>query len=818
MLRPALPAATMLMLGIFFHEQIPLHPWVLLGTLGVLTGVALALFRRPLVCSILLLVACLVAGIALARTEHFYYPGDHISEFATDQPRLARLELRLDYPPRVLTAPFGQFRALPPKQVVTATVLRIKTWTGWADCNGEALVQISQPNPRLAQGQRVEVIGTLERPGPAMNPGQFDWASYYRDQRILASVQIAQAGNIEIKDDGATGAISWIREQTRRLLARGFPENRLLDHALLRALVLGDSDPELRDVQEQFRRTGTSHHLAISGMHVAVLGGVVFGVCRLLRIGPRRASWISLILVILYGVVALPSPPVVRSVLLCIAFALGILNRQSINALQLLAVTVIAMLVYHPLDLYNAGFQLSFGTVLGLMIFTRPVMHWIPILDLDEQIAMAMQRPSKFSILGLKTKEYARATLAASVVAWVVSMPLIAYHFEQLNPWAIVASIALAPIVFAALICGFFKVLLTLLWPSASSTWAMIAAWPVAGMRHTVDWLATFPGAEVPLPSPPVWMIVLFYALLLSLLIPWRWRVLSGFMHLIAIAGCLMLAIFPLRSGFSQVYAHAGDLKVTLLAVGAGQCAVVEPPGADAIVVDAGSAYMSDMLRKVVGPFLRHQGRREIGSIFISHPNYDHFSAVAEMTAAYDVNAVFVSPQFRRQCTDNPPAEGLLRMLDQLDRPPRETESGRSFDLGSGAKLDVVWPPHDLVLDVNNNSLVLRLSYAGKSILLPGDLAAAGERELMKTPDLIKADVLVAPHHGSNESTTVDFVNVVHPEVIVCSNDRTLSMKQREFDQEMQGRTVYRTHISGAITIRISREGTVSIETYLPKR
>jgi competence protein ComEC len=343
------------------------------------------------------------------------------------------MELRLDDPPRVLTAPFGQFRALPPKQVVTARVLRIKTWTGWADCNGEALVQISQPNPRLAQGQRVEVIGTLERPGPAMNPGQFDWASYYREQRILASVQIAQAGNIEIKDDGATGPISWIREQTRRLLARGFPENRLLDHALLRALVLGDSDPELRDVQEQFRRTGTSHHLAISGMHVAVLGGVVFGICRLLRVGPRRASWISLILVILYGVVALPSPPVVRSVLLCIAFAVGILNRQSINALQLLAATVIAMLVYHPLDLYNAGFQLSFGTVLGLMIFTRPVMHWIPILDLDEQIAMAMQRPSKFSILGLKTKEYARATLAASVVAWVVSMPLIAYHFEQLK-------------------------------------------------------------------------------------------------------------------------------------------------------------------------------------------------------------------------------------------------------------------------------------------------------------------------------------------------------------------------------------------------
>lgn len=814
--RPFVAVAAFLMLGVFLHDLAPVQPRVYLLILASLILLATFVVRFPAVCSLSILLSCGVLGITLGQTTGFYYPRDHIRAFATDQPRLAQLELRLDYPPRVLTWPFGQYRALPPRQVATATVLRIKTWNGWVDSAGQVLVQITQPHPLLAQGQVIRVLGNLERPGPAMNPGQFDWAGYYREQRILASVNISEAGNISIlRDAGFPSPISWLREQSRRLLARGFPASNLLDHALLRALVLGDSDPELRDVQEQFRRTGTSHHLAISGMHVAVLGSVVFIICRLLRIGPRKACWLSVLFVILYGIVALPSPPVVRSIILCVAFGFGILSRRSTDPVQLLAATVVVMLIYHPLDLYNAGFQLSFGTVLGLMIFTRPLMRLVPLMDPDEQIAFAMQRPERISIFKLQVKQYIRATLAASVVAWVVSMPLIAFHFEQLNPWAILASIALAPVVFLSLIGGFAKVLLTLLFPGLSGIWAQIAILPVSWMRGLVELLSQLPGSEVPLPSPPVWMIVLFYALLLSLIVPISSKLLRWLSRSIAIAGCLTLAIVPLSSGFSAFYTHAGDLKVTLLAVGAGQCAIIEPPGADAVVVDAGSAYMSDVLRKVIGPFLRHQGRRGIQSVFISHPNFDHFSAVADLSAAYDVEQIYVSPHFRRQSADNPPAEGLLRTLDQLDRPPREAQSGRTFDLGGGAKLEVVWPPDASQLDANNNSLVLRLTFAGRSILLPGDLAATGQRGLLQSPDQLPADVLIAPHHGSSESTTAAFVDAIHPKVIVASNDRTLSAKQRDFDRMMLNRLVYRTHTSGAVTIRIGRDGSVAVETYL---
>ena len=119
--------------------------------------------------------------------------------------------LEFDYPPRELTAPYSRGLAVAPKQVVTASVRRLKTWNGWVDCRGQVLVQINQPNPRLRRGQVVRVIGRLERPGPATNPGQFDWAGYYREQRILASIRVDSADAITILDQQAAGPIAWLR-------------------------------------------------------------------------------------------------------------------------------------------------------------------------------------------------------------------------------------------------------------------------------------------------------------------------------------------------------------------------------------------------------------------------------------------------------------------------------------------------------------------------------------------------------------------------------------------------------------------------------
>src|SRR3954468_2519059 len=170
--RPAVAVAVWFGVGIFAHRVLPHGPVVWMGVLAVLLVAGWAVGGRgERVASILIGIAVAVAGVAAAQLASFYYPGDHVSAFVGDAPRLAQVELRLDHPPRVLSGTYsGTRQPVPPKQVVTARVVAVRTWEGWRRASGEVLVQNSQPHPRLAVGQTVRVTGMLQRPAAAMNP------------------------------------------------------------------------------------------------------------------------------------------------------------------------------------------------------------------------------------------------------------------------------------------------------------------------------------------------------------------------------------------------------------------------------------------------------------------------------------------------------------------------------------------------------------------------------------------------------------------------------------------------------------------------
>lgn len=810
------------MLGVALHAHLPPHPtfWLLAATAALAVAVVWA--ENAVRASAALLIATALVAVALAQVEAFRFRADHIAHFARASPRLAQLELNLNRPPRVIGDPFSVGRALPPKQVCVARVTGVKTWDGWRPASGDILVQIDQPHPRLAAHQRVRVLGMLQRPSPAMNPGQFDWEGYYREQRVLCSIGIDHAENIQILFDTPASALTRLREQARRLLALGFDAGRSLDHALLRALLLGDHDPELRDVQDQFRRTGTSHHLAISGLHIAVLGGVVLGVCRALRLSPRASAWLALAFVVCYGVTALPSPPVVRSVLMCTAFTVGILGRRSVDALQMLALSVLAMLIYHPLDLFNAGFQLSFGTVLGLILFTPAVARWLLRDDPDFAVLRSFRRLTPRQRAWDAARRFGLKTLAAAGVAWVVSAPIVALHFEQLNPWAIAGSVLLAPFVFVALVGGLLKVVLTALLPAAAPVWAELSALPIEAMRDVVDALARLPGADVPLPAPPKWSVCVFYGALALPLLPFASTLARRALTATATAAGGLALILPFVGGFrapDPVRPVTDEVSLTVLAVGAGQCVVIAPPRGPLVMVDCGSNSLRDPLRRCVAPFVRRLGRWSVGRIILSHGDYDHISAVADVAAAYGVGEIITGPHFRRHAEGNPPAERLLEFFEQTDRTVLELVPGNRLNIGGGAVLEVLWPPPgERGLSSNDSGLVLRLRYAGRSVLLPADLQSAGLRGLLALPESVetlRADVLVAPHHGSYEDATAAFVRAVRPTHVLSSDDRTPTLKQLDFEPAVgDGVRLLRTHRDGSITVRITRRGELSVRAY----
>jgi competence protein ComEC len=810
--KPALLVAICFILGITVHPAFPHHPQVWLILCLLCAAFAVGFFHRPRLSGAMLMVSLFIAGLAIAQSEAFYYPANHISGFATDDPRLAWIELQIDHEPRVLADPFSA-HPLPPKQVVTAAVKRVKTWNGWEDCSGDMLVQIAQPHPQLALNQRVRVLGLLERPAPAMNPGQFDWANYYREQRILTSLHVTAAHNITILSTSRSGPIDYIRHRARELLAEGFTSDRSLDHSLLAALVLGDKDPELRDIQEQFRRTGTSHHLAISGMHVAVLGAFVYGICRILRLRPRWAVSIGIFFTLLYGAVALPSPPVVRSVMLCVFFGVGILLNRSRDPVQLLALSVLGMLIYHPMDLYNAGFQLGIGTVLALMVFARPFCDFARRICGDELFDPKRRLTLKQRV-SRRIDGGFRDMCAIALLAWFVSMPLIIFHFNQINPWAMVCGILLAPFVFLALIGGFAKVVLTLLWPSMSGTWALCAAEPVALMRHVLDWLAKLPGNEFPMASMPLWLLLAIYGAFLLFLVPMRRPKLKLLLKLTPVVACISAVALPMRRVQTAVFPD--EMSVTLLSLGAGQCAVVDTPAGKTLMIDAGSSSFSDLLGKCIQPYLRATRHTTIDTMVLTHSDYDHISAAGTVAQVYGVREVLVGGQFREHARTSAPAEQLLKTLDALDIPPRIVAPGERIPLGRGAELEILWPPQTLgALSSNDSAVVAQLRYAGRSVLITGDIQEMAESGLMKSGESLHADVLIAPHHGSSENTTAAFVKAVSPSYILSSNDRSLTGKQKHFEQLTGGVPLFRTNRCGAITVHISKDGVIRVETFL---
>jgi len=808
--RPLVVAVVFLILGISAHRVMSAGPGVVMGIAAGLVLVSFLVRRWAWAGDLLLGVAVLGCGVAVAQLEESYFSRGHIANFTTEQRRLARVEIEIVTAPRLIGMGDPN-RALAPRQVMQGKVLRILTREGWETGTGTVLVQLQEPLGSLQIRDKIEVLGMLERPAPAMNPGQFDWANYYREQRILASADVAHAANVTVLATPGPNFLDVIRARARLALEEGFSKEHALDHALLRALVLGDSDPMLRDVQDEFIRTGTSHHLAISGMHVAVLGSLVYFVCRLLMISPRKSAIVGMIFVVLYGVVALPSPPVIRSVLFCLVFGIGLIWRRSLDGVHLVALSALMMLIIHPLDLYNAGFQLSFGTTLGLMLFAPALLaFFVSLRDRHMEVAYSVRRPRGWAAvkrhLRIKTEE----VLGTCFIAAVVAAPLTAFHFNQFNLWGIPATILLIVPVFLSLVAGLIKVVVSLLIPPLAPAMASIAAWPVMWMRGCVDWMAHWPGNDVPLASPQIWLVISFYLLLLAFLIPVEKRPVKKWLNGLVAATLAMIVFLPFVIAPAP-QAASSETKLTLLSVGAGQCAVMQLPSGKIVLIDAGS-QTPDLWRRCLGPFLKSQGLRRIDSIYLSHANYDHFSAAAEAARMGETRWVFTGPGFALEAKEHLAGRHLLESLRAL---PVVVSAGRRIELDAQTMLEVLWPPAEADLRDNDSSLVLKVTSQGRTILFTGDIQDAAMRGLLGHPEQVKCDVLVAPHHGSSEDSTARFVEACGAKMILSSNDNTLTQKQVAFDRIVAERQLYRTNRCGAVTVRIDKDGEIQTKTFL---
>jgi competence protein ComEC len=813
---PGVLLAVLVGIGISLESVAPCWPgwWLAFSAVGL---VAAMVWRKSAWISSSALAFGVIA-IALADTQIqlYRFPSDSVANFTTDDPRFAQLECSLEQTPRIEVPSPKELRALPPKQIGYARVRRIRGTSGWESASGRILLSIEQPNVALRAGQVIRLTGMLERPLAPGNPGEFDWAAWCRENRILTTFRVTHADGVQILEEHFPGPAVWLREKTRHLLARGFTLDDEANHALLRAFVLGDSDPQLRDLEDKLVRTGTVHLMSISGLHIAVVGGLVLLIGRLLRVTPRTALYAALAVVLLYAMVALPSWPGWRSILLFAGATVGIAGRRWANSLHMLGLSVAAVLFIQPSDLGNGGFQVSLAAVLGLILFSNRVTSgfWLWWRGPDPILPGDIPHSAWRNVWFIPTRFFLGA-LIASLVAWAMVMPLIAYHFGQMNLWSVAAGVGLLPLTAVALVAGVAKIILTLLWPSGAHLWAIASVQPILLLQHAIDALDKLPGASIQMARPEIWSIAAYYALLLLAFVPFHWKPARWLFRVGPVATCAWMLLPSIPAHTNVATPGAAGLRITLLSIGAGQCCVVEPSPGRVDLFDVGSSTISDVMDAVLEPYLRDQACFGVEGIYLSHGDFDHISAAGQLFDAYTHPPVFISPHFARHAVGNYPAEALLQRLTDAGCPPTLIHRGDTESLGHGVSVEVLWPPVDCPMNSNNCGVVMKLHFADRTVLFTADIQAPPEEALLKDPSQLKADILIAPHHGSAETTTAAFIRAVNPDWILASSALKLTHKQKVFDAIAAHYRFYRTSRCGAITVSIDPSGRISVDSFL---
>ena len=292
------------------------------------------------------------------------------------------------------------------------------------------------------------------------------------------------------------------------------------------------------------------------------------------------------------------------------------------------------------------------------------------------------------------------------------------------------------------------------------------------------------PGGVLYLPAPPTWWLVGFHLLLAGVVLMngvWRKRL------AVALAGWTLVALAPPSTG------PADELRLTVLAVGHGNCAVLETPDGRCLVVDAGSMAGPAVARRVVAPFLWSRGVRRIDELFLSHADTDHFNGVCELLRRFPIGRVTLTPTFAEKPTRE--VAEVLRLLDAAGVPRQLATVGHRFAAG-GVELDALHPPAGpFGGSENERSLVLRVTHTGHSVLLTGDLEKAGTAALLARQPVL-CDVLLAPHHGARAALPPTLIRWADPRMIVVSRG-----PPRGGPPDFGAVPAWATHDAGAVTV-----------------
>ena len=675
-----------------------------------------------------------------------------------------------------------------------------------------------------APGNIVRVSGETQLFESARNPGNFDQKFYYQKQGIHVLVWAEELHIISAETDRLQVFLSDLRSRWKELLLRHLGEYY---GGTMSAILLGEKSGMDDGMKKLYQKNGISHILTISGLHMSFIGMGLYSMLRRMGFSFAPAGIAGGTVLLLYTVMIGAGVSALRALIMFLVRIGADITGRDYDLPTSLALSAAILCAVQPLNLLDAGFQLSFGAILGISLFHPVFSEMFGCAGLRETVR---QQENAGSRPGLRFLLKIFEGLSTSMAVNVLLMGPLLYFYFEIPPYSVILNLIVIPVMPLAMGAGILGSGLALLWDRAGGVVLKFSGAVLFFYDRVCGAASVLPGSRIVTGQPDTGWLVIYYGILAFFCIFFfclqrkkkavegavekdriqqdpRYRRCRRMMRLTGGAVLLFAVamIFSCRSGYT-----GSGVQVTVLDVGQGDGIFIRGPSGENYFVDGGSSSVSSVGTYRIEPFLLSQAAECIEYAFVTHGDEDHVNGILELLENQELG-------IRIRTLVLPAEEYLDETLLGAARTAREN-STRVVTMDAGAQIreKEKGGEQELVLTClgpsgagkagNAASLVLDLSYGAFDMLFTGDVEGQGEKALLESGRLRQYDVLKAAHHGSKNSGSEEFLAVVKPLLTIISagvDNRYGHPHEETLDRLAQaGSEVCSTQEQGAVTIR----------------
>lgn len=664
---------------------------------------------------------------------------------------------------------------------------------------GRLLINVASGDFTMLRGDRVRLKTRIHLPRLLGLPGEFDYPRYLALREIGAVGRVTSQADVVLMRAADEYSMARSFDQAARrmgdFIRQALPDNRV--SSVMTALLLGDQKRIPRELNDAYGRAGVNHILSISGFHVGVIAFFIVQMvillatrCETLALHfnlRRTALLIALPAMLAYLFLTGAAPATARSVIMLALFVLAMHAERESDPLNALLMAAMLLLIVSPASLFDLSFQLSFLALWGIVLVVPPVMRQLSEVSGWRRIVM----------------QFVVTSCAASAAT---ALPLL-FTFSQASLNGIVANFIIVPLLgYGAVLAGFCVLPFIIL----SGPVAQILLWPAGKLvelsNQLIELFARLPLLQFNGVTRLDMLFFLAFMCSASFLRSSRCRVFL----------CSAMPAAALAAHLASPSAMDGKLHVTMLSLGQSESLLVRLPDGSTMLVDGGG-YLHDNGLDFGGryllPALRKLGVTRIDHMVMTHSHPDHIGGLLAVARSMAVGE-FMQPaaggageQYAQ----------LMSILQGNHVPRRTLAAGDILRLGDGIAMSVLSPPGSFTrpadlsddFDMNEGSLVFRLTHGSVAMLFTADTGFPTEQRLMMGGTELSATVLKVGHHGSRHSTSEHFLNKVAPRVALISAGAGNSFGLPAADTLRQlrrnGIQIYRTDLDG--TIELTSDG-----------